>query len=537
MPTKKIYVNANIITMNPDAPKAEAVGVAGDTLAVVGSEAVARSWAGSDADVIDLNGATMVPGLIDSHSHITAGSLWAAHANCSSVVCQNMEDVQNQIAALAKETEAGAWVQGFGYDDTAIEEMRHLTRDDLDAVSTEHPIFISHITGHLAYMNSRALEIAEITAATPNPSGGEIHKDERGEPSGLLLENAAFDARHLLPIPSREQMKKLLLQQIADYNSFGVTSTHDGAIGLGGTMEFVDIINELERAGEMNIRIYGDVIMQAYPDYTKLGVGRGFGSRYFKLGGVKYFQDGSIQALTGALLDDYHNRPGWRSELIYPQEQLNEMFCQHQAAGDHIIVHGNGDAAIESILQAFELAQKKHPRADTRHMLIHCQMANPAKNHIERIIELGVIPSYFINHIYYWGDRHKRLFVGPERAARMNPLGSSLRKGMLFSVHSDYPVTPIDPIFSIHTAVNRQTRSGEVLGPDECISPLEALKTFTTHAAKCSFEENVKGSLEVGKLADMTILSDDLLAVDPTTIKEIRVLRTVVGGKTVYARE
>ena len=458
MPTQQIYINANIVTMNPDAPMAEAIGVAGDTLAVVGGEAEARSWANGNAEVIDLNGATMVPGLIDSHSHITAGSMWAAHANCSSVVCKTLEDVQEQIEALAVETEAGNWVQGFGYDDTGIEEMRHLTREDLDAVSTEHPIFISHVSGHLAYLNSRALEIAEITGATPNPSGGEIHKDDGGEPTGLLLENAAFDARQLLPIPSRERMKELFVQKIADYNSFGLTSTHDGAIGLGGGGAFVGISNELEQAGEMNIRIYGDVLMQVYPEFDKLGVGKGFGSRYFKLGGVKYFQDGSIQGLTGALLDDYYQKPGWRSELIYPQEQLNEMFCQHQAAGDHIIVHGNGDAAIESILQAFELAQKKHPRQDTRHMLIHCQMANPAYNHIERIIDLGVIPSYFINHVYYWGDRHKKMFIGPERAARINPLGSSLRKGMLFSIHSDYPVTPIDPIFSMHTAVNRHTR-------------------------------------------------------------------------------
>ncbi|MBV7331344.1 amidohydrolase [Chloroflexi bacterium TSY] len=537
MPTKQIYTNVNIITMNPDAPRAEAIGVAGDTICVMGSNAKVANWANGEAEVIDLDGKTMVPGLIDSHSHITSGSLLAAQADCGSVVCRNLEDVQGRIEELARKTEPGQWVQGFGFDDTGIEEMHHLTRDDLDAVSTEHPIFISHISWHLSYLNSRALELCGITNMTPDPDGGHIDKDERGEPTGLLLENADVNARQHLPIPSREQMKEQFVKKIADYNSFGLTSTHDGALGRSESgAKFIGLCNELEQAGKLNIRVYGNVVAEAYPKYAGLGVGRGFGSRYFKIGGVKFFQDGSIQGLTGALLDDYHNKPGWRSELIYPQEQLNEMFCHHQKNGHQIVVHGNGDAAIESILQAFELAQKKYPREDTRHMLIHCQMANPDRHHIERIVALGVIPSYFINHIYYWGDRHKKLFVGPERAARMNPLGSSLQKGMLFSVHSDYPVTPVDPIFSMHTAVNRQTRSGEVLGPEERISPLEALKTFTTHAAICSFEEDVKGSLEVGKLADMTILSDDILGVNPMTMKDIQVLRTIVGGKTVYER-
>jgi len=539
MTTQKIFVNANIVTMDPAAPTAEAIGVSSDTISVVGTRAAAESWAansgGGSPEIIDLNGATVVPGLIDSHSHITAGSLWGAHANCSSVTCQSIEEVQAQIEALAKQKEPGQWVMGFGYDDTGIADMRHLTYADLDAVSTEHPIFISHVSGHLAYMNSKALELAEITSATPNPSGGEIHKDDAGEPTGLLLENAAFDARKLLPLPDRDGIKELLLKKIADYNATGLTSTHDGGIGLSSSgPNFISIFNELDHAGELNIRVYGNIIMQAWPEYKKLGFRSGFGSNYFRIGGVKWFQDGSIQGLTGALLDDYHEKPGWRSELIYPQEQLNEMFCEAQAAGEHIIVHGNGDAAIESILQALELAQEKHPREDNRHMLIHCQMANPAYNHIERIIALGVIPSYFINHIYYWGDRHKDIFIGPERAARLNPLGSSLEKGMIFSAHSDYPITPIDPLFTIHCAVNRLTRSGDVLGPDERISPLEALKTFTTHAALCSFEEDIKGSIEVGKLADLTVLSDDILTVEPTTIKDIQVLRTVVGGKTVF---
>ena len=535
MTTKKAFVNANIITMNPAAPTADAIGIAGDTISLVGSRAEVEQWANADTEVVDVQGKTIIPGLIESHNHISIGAAWAKNANCSSVTCRNIEHVLNAVAEAAANKAPGEWVQGFGYDDTGIEEMRHLTRHDLDAVTSEHPVFINHVSGHLAYLNSAALAQCGITGATPDPAGGTIHKDERGEPSGLLLENAAFAARVHLPEPSREELKQLLVQKIADFNALGLTSTHDAALGLmGDASDVLSVCRELEREKALNIRIYTAVLDAAYNKYDALGVAKGYGSHYFKIGGVKFFQDGSIQGFTGALLDAYHTKPENWGQLIYPQEVLNEKIAYHHRNGDHIVIHGNGDAAIESILQAFEAAQAAHPREDHRHMLIHCQMAH--QNHIERMQRLGIIPSYFINHIYYWGDRHAAIFVGPERAARMNPLGSSLRHGLLFSVHSDYPITPVDPMFTMHTAVNRLTRSGQVLGPEERISPLQALKTFTTAAAMCSFEEDVKGSLEAGKLADLVVLSDDILSVPHEQIKDIKVLRTVVGGKTVYQR-
>lgn len=533
MTRKRAFINANIITMNPAAPKAEAIGIAGDTISIVGTQAEVEQWADNETELINVEGKTMVPGLIESHNHISIGAVWEHHANCSSVTCSTLEDALNTIAEVAARTPAGEWVPGFGYDDTAIAEMRHLTRHDLDAVTTEHPVFIGHVSGHLSYLNTLALEIAGITADTPDPDGGTIHKDETGEPSGLLLENAAFAARQHLPKATREELKERLVNKIADFNALGITSTHDAAVGLtGDASDLLSVCRELERDNVMNMRIYTAVLEPAYNKYDALGVAKGYGSHYFKIGGVKFFQDGSIQGFTGALLDDYHTRPGWRGELIYPQEVLNEKFLYHQKNGDHIVVHGNGDAAIESILQAFEAAHEAHPRKDSRHMLIHCQMAH--QDHIERMHKLGIIPSYFINHIYYWGDRHHNIFIGPERAARMDPLGSSLRHGLLFSVHSDYPITPVDPMFTMHTAVNRLTRSGKVLGPEERISPFEALKTFTTAAAMCSFEEDVKGSLEAGKLADLVVLSDDILSVPHETIKDIKILETVIGGRTVY---
>ena len=498
MNARKAFINANVITMNPAAPHAQAIGISGDTLSVVGSNEEVQRWANGSATVTDLGGKTVVPGLIDSHSHISAGATLMTSANCSSVTCRTLEDVLNAVSDVAHGKALGEWVSGWGYDDTGIEEMRHLTRQDLDAVTTDHPVYITHISGHLGYLNSAGLKLLDITSETPDPPGGEIDKDENGEPTGLLLENAAFAVRKHLPTLSKAELKELFRKQVKSYNSYGLTSTHEGAIGImGNGANFISVCRELEAEGELDIRIYANIVEAAYPDYDALGVAKGFGSRYFRIGGIKFFQDGSIQGLTGALLDDYHNKPGWRSELIYPQEVLNEKLVHHHKNGDHIVIHGNGDAAIESILQALELAQEQYPRQDARHMLIHCQMAHP--DHITRMKKLGVIPSYFINHVYYWGDRHVKLFLGPERAARLEPLASSLAEGLLFSVHSDFPVTPIDPIFSMHTAVNRETRSGAILGPNECITPYAALETFTTKAAPCSFEEGNKGQSGSGQ--------------------------------------
>lgn len=531
--SKQIYINGNIITMNEAAPSAEAIGVAGDKIAVIGSNEEVKVWGGDDAQIVDMGGKTVIPGLIESHNHISIGAIWESHANCSSVTCGTIEEVLNAVAERLEGKDPGTWVQGFGYDDTAIAEMRHLTRHDLDALSTEHPIFVSHVSGHLSYVNTKALEIVGITADTPDPQGGTIHHEEGGQPSGLLLETAAFAVREHLPMPTRDEYKELFVKQVAKFNSYGLTGTHDAAIGLAGTEKpFFEVCRELEAAGEMNIRIYTAVLHETYDKYVELGVGRGYGSDYCRVGGVKYFQDGSIQGFTGWLLDDYHTRPGHRSQSIHTQEFLNERFVHHQKNGDHIVVHCNGDAAIESVMQALEAAQEAHPREDTRHMLIHCQMAHD--HHIDRMKALGVIPSYFINHVYYWGDRHKNIFMGPERASRIDPLASSLRKGLKSVMHCDFPVTPIDPWFTMHTAVNRLTRSGEVLGADERITPYETLKAFTIDTAWCSFEEDIKGSLEVGKLADFAICSDNMLTCDPLEIKNIKVLRTVIGGRTVY---
>ena len=534
MSIKRLFFNGQVVTMNPNASDATAFAVMEDRFFAVGSDDEIRKWADHRTEQIDLCGRTVVPGLIESHSHLSFYATNLLQVDCRPETCKCIKDVADAIRSRADESESGQWVCGYGYDDTLIEDKRHLTRQDLDEVSPGNPVFIRHVSGHLAYTNSKGLEVAAINRNTPQPEGGEIHFDEHGDPSGLLLEPGAMSlVGHHIPTYTIDDFKRVMPEAIAYYNRHGITSTHDAAIGYSGeTREVFQSYSDLEAMGQLNLRVYMTVMFNAFDKLIDLGLGTGFGSDFLKLGCVKLFQDGSIQGITAALKEGYHNRPDFTGDFIMPQESLDQLVDKYHRHGLQIAIHANGDRAIESVLLAFEKAQEAFPRQDHRHMIIHCQTAT--NDQISRIKSVGAIPSYFANHVYYWGDRHRDLFLGPERAGRIDPLGSSLKQGLKFSIHSDLPVTPVDPIFSMHTAVNRMTRSGKVLGPEERIPAMEALQTYTTHAAWCSFEEDVKGAIAPGMLADFTVLSENPLTVDPLNIKDIEVTATIVGGKEVY---
>ncbi len=536
MVADKIFLNGQVLTMNPKAPFASAFAVMAGRFSVVGSDAAVRKHATAKSDVVDLRGRTVIPGFIETHSHPSLYAMTLLQADCYTPPNRNLEDVKARIKKLADAAAPGRWIKGWGFDDTLITERRHLTQTDLDEAAPRNPVFVSHVSGHLAYSNSMALEIAGIGPETLQPDGGEIHKDDLGNPTGLLKEEAAqrLVVRHIPPYTAAK-LKDVLPTAIAYYHQKGITSTHDAAIGyFRNGPQIFQAYRELESEGKLELRIYMTAVEELYREIVKSGLGTGFGSNRLRLGGVKFFQDGSIQANTAALIEAYHNKPDFSGELILSQDTLDNLFEKYHEMGLQIAVHANGDRAIGSVLQALEKANQRHPRKDHRHMIIHCQLAS--KEHIARMKRLNVIPSYFVNHVYYWGDRHASIFLGPERAQRIDPLAASVQEGLAFTLHSDLPVTPVDPLFSMHCAVNRTTKGGKVLGPHERISPLEALKAYTTHAAYCSFEENTKGSIETGKLADFTLLSGNPLDVSPEKIKDIQVMQTSVGGRTVYER-
>jgi predicted amidohydrolase YtcJ len=531
----RIFKNADVVTMDPDQPKADAFLVCGDRFAAVGSLANIKRCAPHDVEDVDLNGKTVLPGFVETHNHLCYYAMSLINVDCSSEANRSIMDIQEKIREKEQSLEPGAWLEGSNYDDTLIEECRHLNRSDLDEALPNNPIVIWHATGHLGYANSIALEMAGITRDTPQPEGGTIDKDEKGEPTGLLMEPAAQNmVARCLPKPDVSVFKNLIPQAVEHYNREGVTSVHDGAIGMiGETGRIIyQAYRELEAEDQLSLRVYLTTMHDAYEDLIKMGIGRGFGSDLLRIGAVKIFQDGSIQCLTAALAQGYHCQPDFLGEFIRPQEKLDSLVERFQKEGLQIAIHANGDAAIESVICAFERAQEKYPQSDLRHMIIHCQTAS--NDHIARMNELGIVPSYFPNHVYYWGDRHVSMFLGPVRAARINPLGSSVKTGLRFTLHADTPVTPISPLHSIHCAVNRITREGHVLGPDERISPYDALKGYTVDAAYCSFEEDLKGSINAGKLADFIVLADNPLTIDPLGIKDIKVLKTYLGGNVIH---
>jgi predicted amidohydrolase YtcJ len=530
-----VFRNADVITMNPRRPHASAFVFSRGRFLAVGSEEDVLSALSGDTHMIDLRGKTVIPGIIESHCHFSDYALSLGEVNCSSPPNESIEDVLTRLRKRVKNTAPGEWVKGWGYDDTLVVEKRHLTRRELDEVSPSHPVFISHISGHVAYTNSLALKIANIGLKSNYPLCGVVDKDQKGDLTGVLYGDAQLAVAGHIPHLDVSQIKNRLEKAVKYYHACGITSIHDAAIGYYGTgLEVIGAYRELEAEKRLDIRVYLTIIERVYRQILKTGWSYDIGSMFLKLGGVKLFQDGSIQILTAALEKPYFNKCSEKGFYIIPQELLNELVEEYHGKGMQIAIHANGDGAINSAIEALKNACDKQPGMDHRHMIIHCQLATQTQ--IRKMKRLGIVPSFFPNHIYYWGDRHVSQFLGPDRTARIDPLGSSYRAGLKFSLHSDHPVTSADPFFSMYCAVNRITNDGKLLGADERITALAALKAYTIDAAYCSFEEHQKGSIEDGKLADFAVLSDNPLTIDSKHIKDICVEATVVGGKTVYLK-
>jgi hypothetical protein len=541
-----IYVNGTILTMNEENSQAEAVATMRDKIVATGKKEFIRKLAGPATRVVDLAGKTLVPGLNEPHNHFGVYGIYALRlANLQSPPLgrvTNMQDLIEVLGERAGKTPNGEWVGGRGYDDTLMAEKRHPTRQDLDQASTTHPIFITHVSGHLSVANSRALAIAGITKETVVPPGGVIRKDPRtSEPDGVLEEMPAqaLVFRHLPPLTMDLRLEAMDLAT-RDYLKTGVTSCSDAGVafpGIGSPAEIV-AYQRARKQGLVPIRMTLMVGIEFLlgADGKSPSFVTGFGDDRLKIGPAKIIVDGSIQGYTGWLAKPYYvpfkGDSSYRGYPVTAPERLNRLVLEAHKAGCQIAAHGNGDAAIDAILDAYQLSQKEFPRPDARHRIEHCQMAR--EDQLDRMTELGVSPSFFASHTYYWGDRHKAIFMGPERAQRISPLKSALKRGIKFTLHADCPVTPVSPLFCVFAAVNRITRNGEVLGPGYRLTPEEALRAVTIDAAWQTFDEKIKGSIEAGKLADFTILTENPLTVAPEKIKDIKVEEVFIGGKSVY---
>ncbi len=535
-----IWVNGTVITMEGERV-VQAVAVLGDLIVAVGSDAEVQALGGPETRVVDLDGRTMTPGFYAAHDHFPgAGRVAVTQVDLNSPPIGAIENMDQLVAALRARAEGmpeGQWVSGRGYDDTLLAEQRHPIREDLDKASTTHPIYISHTSGHLGVANSLALELAGVTRDTPDPPGGVVRKDpDTGEPDGVFEESGGMVSR-LIPPPTPEQTMEAYRWAVEDYVEDGVTTAVIAGGGRGS-------LAGLQRARDAGILMFRIITMMSrggpgQPSAAEAGgMVSGFGDEYLKLGAIKIVQDGSNQGYTGHFTEPYHTPfKGDADYRGYPRrsrEDLTTMVKELHEAGYQIAIHANGDAAIDDVIHAFREAQRAFPREDARHRIEHCQMVRT--DQLDAIAELNLSPSFFVGHVFYWGDRHRDIFMGPERAAGISALRSSIDRGIRFTVHDDTPVTPVNPLQLVWVGVNRLTKTDQVLGPDERITPLEALRTVTIDAAWQNFEEDIKGSIAPGKLADFVILDGNPLTVDPTAIRDIQVLETIVGGGTVYGR-
>ena len=542
----RIYYSGDIVTINDALASAEALAIKGDTILAVGTLEEVSVFKGAGTKMVDLNGKTVLPGLIDPHSHvaITAAKLWGANASPPPVGTVTSHDDLKQVLReyiAERNIQPGDWVFGMGYDDTNMSEQRHPDRDLLDEVSTENPIIIAHISGHVMAVNSKVLEVAGIDTSTENPEGGVIQRRKgTSEPNGVFEETAMMMLFGEIPMPGPDIVADKLADAAAHYARHGITTAQDGAI----KMPFVaDIFKTMGKEGRLPIDVVGYPLFEVSEEMLTGYVNDTIYQDHFRLGGLKMVLDGSIQAYTAFLSRPYHVQPDIKAAedgaycgypMIESQEEVNNQVMAAYKNDWPLLCHTNGDAATDMLLSAVQKAENAYPGQDRRSVIIHAQTMR--ENQLDLALELGMIPSFFPAHVYYWGDRHRDLFLGPERGPRVDPLKSALDRGMVFTGHHDSPITPVNMMTVIWAAVNRVTTSGKKLGPEQCIPVMEALKMVTSYAAFQYFEEDQKGTLEPGKLADLVILSDNPLKIDPMAIKDIVVEETIKEGKSIYRK-
>lgn len=540
-PPHQIYFNGQILTMDVGEPRVEAISVRDGVIESVGNESEVMLLVEDHSELIDLEGATLMPGFVDAHGHFPGSGRTAFSADLNSPpigTISSIEELLTTLAAFGEQRPEG-WLVGHGYDDTLLAEMRHPTRDDLDRISADRPIAISHVSGHLAVANSAALELMGIDESTPDPKGGHIVRDpnspDQRRPNGVLEETAAREVSlKTLNIDATDAMR---MTQLAtnEYLKYGVTTASAGGMPMG----LGQMVGAVSNAGTMPLRVAFFPLMEEIGDDLLSGESRlsDFAMARVEVPRVKIIADGSIQGYTGYLTEPYH-RPykGDASYRGYPSVLRDDLFAQVAGLYEkriQVAIHGNGDASIDDSLDAIAAAAEQHPWPEARPLIIHAQMTR--RDQLDRMKDLNVTPSFFSAHTYFWGDRHVGIFMGPERAANMSPAKWAIDAGVRFSSHMDTPITPMRPLQAVWSQIERLSKSGALIGADQRIDRDVALRAVTIDAAWQVFMDDRIGSLEPGKLADLIVLSGDPLT-EPD-VRDLTVLRTVIEGEAVYSIE
>jgi len=525
-----IFVGGRVHTVNPTNDVVPALAVGGGRVLAAGGDAEMRALAAPGARIVELRGRSLLPGFVDSHCHLASLGMAQASIDCKAGGMQSIRALQEAVRARAASQPAGTWIRGRGYDQSRLAEKRHPNRLDWDVVAPEHPVIFTRTCGHIASVNGRALALAGITDATPDPPGGRYDR-EGGKHLGVAYETAQTPLQ-VAALPSRDDFRAALLRADEAYIKAGGTSVHDAG-GLVGPA-FVPA-QELHAAGRLSIRIYAfaTVNSRQHPLMGLLGTGvhTGLGDARLQLGAFKVMTDGSSSGPTAATRDPYTSNCHDCGILYWSQDDLDDLIGQAHRQGFQCTVHAVGDRAIEQTLNAMDRAQREFPREGLRHRIEHCGICPPdlrARVKAQRILPI-MQPAFF----WEFGDGYIANY-GQHRADTMFPAKSLLAAGVPVVGSSDAPVTHYAPLFGIEQALTRATSDGQVCGPDERVDLATAIRMHTINGAFASFEESLKGSLEPGKLADLVALGEDITRVPVKDLRHLPVAMTVVEGRVVY---
>jgi predicted amidohydrolase YtcJ len=543
-PADAIYHGGDVVTIDDKNPTAEAVAIKDGRILAVGKKADILKHQGKNTQLIDLCGRALLPGFVDGHGHCFGTGLQAASANLLSPPDHTITDIPGLVAELKKYAQSETAkkygiILGFGYDDAQLKEQRHPNRHELDEVSKDIPVYIIHQSSHLGAGNTKALEIAGITAETPNPVGGVIRREADGKtPDGVLEETIHYSAlMKVMPAMGEAEFDGLAQAGMKLYAANGYTMAQEG--------RSVAPVDKCWMRLAENKRMLIDVI--SYPDISSnekpFGLDTPWYSKELKNGyriaGVKISLDGSPQGKTAFLSQPYFVPPhgltsSFRGYAAMLEEDAYRKIALCYEKNWQFLAHCNGDAAGDIMLGAVKDARAKYgPGQDRRDVMIHCQTVR--EDQLDAMKEFSVIPSMFGMHCYYWGDWHRDSVLGAERAERISPARSALRRGMIFSQHHDAPVAMPSAIRILSSVVTRRTRSGDILGASQCIEVKDALKSLTLWAAYQHYEEASRGSIEVGKLADFVVLDRNPHRVPVLELEKLKVMETIKEGKTIYS--
>lgn len=529
---KTFYVNGTILTMEEDALYAEAVCVEDGRIKAVGTEKEILKLKKEEDEIVDLEGKTMLPGFIDGHSHFagTANSM----TQCDLTNCTSFQEIVDAMKAFKEKRGLSddAWIVGCNYDHNFLQEERHPDRFTLDKISETNPVLLIHASSHMGVTNSQGLKLQGIDEKAEDRPDGRYGRVEGTEiPNGYMEEKVFLEFQSKLPMTSLEELMHLMVEAQNLYASYGITTVQDGMVAK----PLFQLLKAASDMGILKLDIVGYVdIMTATDLMEKTNPYVGKYEKHLKLGGYKVFLDGSPQGKTAWMLEPYEGETEYRGYPIHSDETLRGYIETALNEGQQLLAHCNGDAAAEQYISQFEQALGARTEKESyRPVMVHAQLVR--KEQLERMKALGMMPSFFIAHTYYWGDIHRKNF-GWNRASQISPAKDALDCGLKFTFHQDSPVVPPDMIRTVSCAVNRITKTGQILGEAERITVLEALKAITVYGAYQYHEEGMKGTIAVGKYADFVVLDENPLEAEKESLADIKVLLTIKENQVIYRR-